>query len=375
MKIIIAPDAFKESLSAAEVALAIEKGFRQIIPNAEYIKIPMADGGEGTIQTLVDATGGRIVDQRVTDPIGRPHTARFGILGKGNTAIIEMAQASGLHLLRPEQRNPLISSTLGTGQLIHAALAMGVERIIVAIGGSATNDGGAGMMQALGVRFLDINGNELPAGGAALAQLADLDTRRMDPRLSQVEFIAACDVNNLLIGPSGASAVFGPQKGANANMVEQLDEALENYAFVLHRTLGCEVATVPGAGAAGGLGAALLAFMQAKIKPGIEIILDAVDLKSHCENASLIVTGEGRMDSQTICGKVPVGVAKVAKAAGLPVIALCGGLGQGFEAVYAEGIDAVFPIPHNISSLKEALLSSRQNLEREARNVAAVYKM
>ncbi|WP_330925954.1 glycerate kinase [Candidatus Sororendozoicomonas aggregata] len=375
MKIIIAPDSFKESLTALNVANAIETGFRKVLPEAEYIKIPMADGGEGTMRTLVDATGGKVIDQAVTGPLGNCCIASFGLLGDGETAVIEMAKASGIELIGPEERNPLYTTTLGTGQLIRGALAMGVKRIIVGIGGSATNDGGAGMMQALGVRFLNAAGTELPVGGGALEDLADIDTRLIDPRLSQVEFIAACDVDNPLTGSNGASVVFGPQKGADSAMIKQLDAALDNYATVLKRVMGQDVSQVPGAGAAGGMGAALLAFMKASIKPGIDIVMDVVDMKAQCEGADLVITGEGRIDGQTANGKTPVGVAKEAKKAGLPVIAICGSVGEGVEAVYEQGIDALFPIVHSAVSLKEAFSSCRKNLEREARNLATVCKM
>ncbi len=238
MKIIIAPDSFKESLTAAQVAQAIENGFRKVLPDAEYVRIPVADGGEGTLQSLVDATGGRIIDQTVTGPWGKLRVAGFGLLGDGLTAVIEMARASGLELVAPENRNPLYTTSFGTGQLIRGALGMGVKRIIVGIGGSATNDGGAGMMQALGVRFLDKAGNELPAGGAALADLADIDISNVDPRLEHVEFIAACDVDNPLTGDNGASAIFGPQKGATPEMVEQLDPALANLRTGTEQSAG-----------------------------------------------------------------------------------------------------------------------------------------
>ncbi len=375
MKIIIAPDSFKESLTALDVAQAIETGFRKVLPEAEYVKIPMADGGEGTMQALVDATGGKVIDQTVAGPLGRCRVAGFGLLGDGETAVIEMAKASGLKLLAPEERNPLYTTTLGTGQLIRGALAMGVKRIIVGMGDSATNDGGAGMMQALGARFLNAEGAELPVGGAALVDLVDIDTRSIDPRLSQVEFIGACDVDNPLTGINGASAVFGPQKGADSAMVKQLDTALNNYATVLKRVTGRDVPAMPGAGAAGGMGAALLAFMKASIRRGIDIVVDVVDLKSRCEGVDLVITGEGRIDGQTANGKTPVGVAREAKKAGLPVIAICGSVGEGVETVYEHGIDALFPIVHSAVSLKEALSFCQQNLEREARNLAAVYKM
>lgn len=375
MKIVIAPDSFKESLTAAEVAAAIEAGFRQVFPATEYIRVPVADGGEGTLQSLVDATEGRFIEKTVTGPLGQPVNACFGILGDGKTAVIEMARASGLELVTAEERNPLLTTTFGTGELISAALDSGAEKIIVGIGGSATNDGGAGMMQALGVSLLDAKGNELPQGGAALGELSRIDTSAMDSRLATVEFVAACDVDNPLTGSNGASAIFGPQKGASSAMVKQLDSCLVHYANVIERDLSVHVDTVPGAGAAGGMGAALLAFMKASLKPGIDIVMDAVSLEQQVQGAQLVVTGEGRIDGQTAQGKTPVGVARIAKAQGIPVVALAGAVGHGVEAVYEQGIDALFPVVHGAVELKEAFAKGSDNLTRAARNLAAVMKL
>lgn len=372
MKIIIAPDSFKECLTAAQVAQAIENGFRQVLPDAVCVQVPVADGGEGTLQSLVDATGGKLIETTVSGPMGEPVSACFGLLGDGETAVIEMARASGIELVPVSLRNPLISTTKGTGELIQKALDHGVKRMIVGIGGSATNDGGAGMMQALGVRLLDRDGNDLPCGGAALIQLAAIDTSEMDQRLSAIEFIAACDVDNPLTGDNGASVVFGPQKGATAAMVQQLDQALQNYAHIIARDLAIEVEHQPGAGAAGGMGAALLAFLGARLKPGIDIVMEAVDLASLMSGADLVITGEGRIDGQTAQGKTPVGVARIAKQFDLPVIALAGSVGPGVEAVYERGIDALFPIVHGAVPLSEALTSGEENLTRAARNLARV---
>ncbi len=370
MKIVIAPDSFKECLTAAQVAQAIETGLKQVLPDAMYVKVPVADGGEGTLQSLVDATDGKLIAAMVTGPMGEPVPACFGLLGDGETAVIEMARASGIELVPADQRNPLISTTAGTGELILSALDHGIKRMIVGIGGSATNDGGAGMMQALGVKLLDRDGNDLPYGGAALAQLASIDARRMDKRLKSVEFIAACDVDNPLTGANGASAVFGPQKGASPEMVQQLDQALQHYARIIERDLAVGVEHQPGAGAAGGMGAALLAFLRAELKPGIDIVMEAVDLASHMPGADVVITGEGRIDSQTAQGKTPVGVARIAKQFGLPVIALAGSVGSGVEAVYKRGIDALFPIVHGAAPLSEALAKGEENLTRAARNLA-----
>lgn len=375
MKIVIAPDSFKECLTAKEVATAIETGFREIFPSAEYVKVPVADGGEGTLQSLVDATGGRLIEAPVTGPLGNQMTASFGLLGDGETAVIEMARASGLELVDPEKRNPMITTTFGTGELISSALDQGVKKIIVGIGGSATNDGGAGMMQALGARLLDEDNRELTYGGANLAKLASINIQKLDPRLASVQFIAACDVDNPLTGTSGASAIFGPQKGATPEMVEELDQALGHYAAIIKNTLGKDVDQVPGAGAAGGMGAALLGFLNAELRPGIDIVMEAVDLASKVKGANLVITGEGRIDGQTAQGKTPVGVARIAKNEGLPVVALAGSVGVGEAAVYDHGIDALFPVVHGAVTLKEALLKGGENLTRAARNLAAVMKL
>ncbi|MGI9278849.1 MAG: glycerate kinase [Endozoicomonas sp.] len=375
MKIVIAPDSFKECLTAAQVASAIETGFKEILPDAEYVKVPVADGGEGTLQSLVDATGGRLIEVPVTGPLGNQIQAELGVLGDGKTAVIEMARASGLELVSLEHRNPMIATTYGTGELIHSALDMGVEKIIVGIGGSATNDGGAGMMQALGVRLLDDHGKELLYGGGQLHNLCRIDTTKMDQRLQSVEFIAACDVDNPLTGENGASAIFGPQKGATEAMVKALDQSLEHYALIMERDLGVSVRDVPGAGAAGGMGAALLGYLNARLEPGIEIVMDAVDLAEKVKGANLVITGEGRIDGQTAQGKTPVGVARIAKSADLPVVALAGSVGQGVDAVYSQGIDALFPVVHGAVTLEQALKKGKENLIRAARNLAAALTM
>lgn len=371
MKIVIAPDSFKESLSALQVANAIEKGFRDIFPEAEYVKIPMADGGEGTVQALVDATGGKIVEKQVTGPLGEPVNAFFGLLGDGKTAVIEMAAASGLHLVPHKKRNPLIATTRGTGELIRAALDYGVTHMIIGIGGSATNDGGAGMVQALGGRLLDGDGQELAFGGGSLSRLAKIDISQLDPRLKHVRVEVACDVDNPLTGPQGASAVFGPQKGATPDMVRQLDENLQRYAEVIEQTLGKQV-NVPGAGAAGGLGAGLLAFLDAELKRGIDIVLEAVQFDRKVAGASLVITGEGRIDGQTIYGKTPVGVAKAAKKHRVPVIALAGSLSDDSDIVLQHGIDALYSIVPGVIPLSKALEQASDYVERTARHIAAL---
>lgn len=374
-KVVIAPDSFKESLSAMAVAEAIERGFRQIYPQVQYVKLPMADGGEGTVDSMVAATGGEIVRVEVTGPLGQPVSAFYGLLGEGETAVIEMAAASGLHLAPKRQRDPRITTSYGTGELILAALERGVKAIILGIGGSATNDGGAGMMQALGARLLDDQQQPLPPGGAALTRLAQIDLSAVDPRLQQVSVTAACDVDNPLCGPQGASAVFGPQKGATSEMVTQLDAALSHFGSLLQQATGREVLNAPGAGAAGGMGAALLGMLNARLRPGIEIVIETLRLEEALHDADLVITGEGRLDSQSIHGKTPIGVARVAKRHGLPVIGIAGSLSKDYQVVHQHGIDAAFSVLDRVVTLEEALTDAADNLEVTARNVAALWKL
>ncbi|CBG90674.1 glycerate kinase [Citrobacter rodentium] len=375
MKIVIAPDSFKESLSAMQVANAIEQGFREIYPDAQYVKLPMADGGEGTVESMVEATEGQYRHQVVTGPLGSPVQARWGILGDGKTAIIEMAAASGLHHVPPARRNPLLTTSYGTGELLLAALDHGVEHVILGIGGSATNDGGAGMLQALGVALLDANGDKLPFGGDALSRLAKIDIAHCDPRLNNIALTVACDVNNPLCGPTGASAIFGPQKGATAEMVATLDSALANFGKRLQETTGRDVMNAPGAGAAGGMGAALLGLLNAELKPGVEIVINALQLAKLVADASLVITGEGRLDSQSISGKTPIGVARCAKQFQKPVIALAGGLTPDHQIVHQHGLDAVFSVLTRIATLPEALQEAEYNLRVSARNIASIWKL
>lgn len=375
MKIVIAPDSFKESLSAMAVADAIEAGFKQVLPNATYVKLPMADGGEGTVQSLVDATGGRILPVEVTAPLGNKVQGFVGLLGDGERAVIEMAAASGIHLVAPEQRNPLLTSSFGTGELILAALEMGVKHLILGIGGSATNDGGAGMIQALGGKLLKADGAPIALGGAGLSELAAIDLSSLDPRLGELVIEVACDVNNPLCGPKGASAVFGPQKGATPEMVAQLDANLSRYADRIEQALGKQVKDIPGAGAAGGMGAALVGLLGAELKPGIQIVIEALKLAEEVADADLVITGEGRIDSQTVHGKTPIGVARCAKQFGKPVIGISGCLTDDCGVVHDHGLDAVFAVVNRAMSLPEALESASTNIQLTARNVAALYQL
>ncbi len=341
MKIVIAPQGFKGNLTALEVARAIEAGVKRIVPDALTVLKPMADGGEGTVQALVDATGGEIITTGVTGPLGEPVNAHWGILNDRVTAVIEMAAASGLPLVPPEKRNPLITTTYGTGELILAALDKGCRKLIIGIGGSATNDGGAGMAQALGARLLDAGGKELAPGGAALADLEHVDITNLDPRLAGFEVTLACDVNNPLCGPRGASAIYGPQKGATPELVAQLDAALSHYADVVRKDLGADVQDVAGAGAAGGLGMGLMVFLKARLIPGIDVVIEATNLVADLAGADLVFTAEGRIDCQSAMGKVPTGVALKAKEFGSPVIAIAGEVADDCRVVYEKGIDAV----------------------------------
>ncbi|MBD9643322.1 MULTISPECIES: glycerate kinase [Pantoea] len=375
MKIVIAPDSYKESLSALEVASAIEAGFREIFPEAEYVKIPVADGGEGTVEAMVAATQGNIVRLTVTGPLGKPVEAFYGLSGDERTAFIEMAAASGLELVPAAQRDPLITTSFGTGELIKDALDRGVDHFIIGIGGSATNDGGSGMMQALGAQLLDEHGKQIAYGGGALPQLARIDIEQLDARIKQCRFEVACDVSNPLTGDKGASAIFGPQKGATPELVQQLDKALEHYATLIHRDLDIDVLHIDGGGAAGGMGAALHAFCQAELRSGIEIVTEALGLAEQVKDADLVITGEGRIDSQSINGKVPIGVAKVAKQFDKPVIGIAGSLTADVGVVHQHGLDAVFSVLFSICSLDDALANAAQNVRLTARNVAAVIKL
>lgn len=369
-KVVIAPDSFKGSLTAGQVCEAAEEGLRRVWPEAEVVSVPMADGGEGTVQSLVDATSGRIVNIDVTGPLGETVAAFFGVLGDGVTAVIEMAAASGLPLVPQGLRNPALATTRGTGELIRGALDAGCRRFIIGIGGSATNDGGSGMAQALGVRLLGESGAEIGPGGAELARLARIDVSGLDPRASQSEFVVACDVDNPLTGPRGASAVYGPQKGATPEMVKTLDDALRNLASVVRRDLGVDVDGIPGAGAAGGLGAGLMAFLGASLRRGVDIVVETVRLREQMKGASLVITGEGRTDFQTLFGKTPMGVANVAKALGIPVVIISGAIADDARGLYAHGIDALMSIAKGPCTIEEAMANAGPRVADAAETAA-----
>jgi len=366
MRIIVAPDSFKGCLSALGVAQAMARGIHEVWPRAEVVQVPIADGGEGTVEAMVAATGGRLERTRVAGPLGDPVDAAWGVLGDGRTAVVEMAAASGLPLVPPARRDPRAASTAGTGQLVRAVLDAGLRKLVIGIGGSATNDGGTGLASALGARFLDAQGRNLPPGGAALARLDRIDLAGLDPRLDELEILVACDVDNPLTGPRGASAVYGPQKGATPEMVAELDHALEVLARVATAATGRSVADQPGAGAAGGLGAGLLWFTPARLRPGVGIVLEATGFEAKVAGADLVFTGEGRTDAQTAMGKAPVGVAAVAQRHGVPVVCLAGGLGEGADAVLRHGIAAVASIVPGPMALEACLARGAELIEAAA---------
>lgn len=382
MKIVIAPDSYKESLSAMEVATEIERGFRQVLPNADYVKIPVADGGEGTVQSMVDATDGKIIELTVVGPLGEPVKAHYGILGRANletslnkttTAVIEMASASGLHHVPLAQRDPLLTTSYGTGELICHALNSGIKHIIIGLGGSATNDGGAGMLQALGVDLLDGDGQPIDVGGAGLETLHAIDISQLHPLLHSCQIEVACDVDNPLCGAKGASAIFGPQKGATPAMVERLDAALSHFADITATATFTEHRDTPGAGAAGGMGFAVLAYLNAELKPGIDIVMKTVDLATRLNGADLVITGEGRLDSQTLHGKTPMGVTREANKQGIPVIAIAGCVSDNANILLEHGIDAIFSVTPRAMQLDRVLASAKHNLYTTSVNIAALY--
>jgi len=359
-KVVIAPQGFKESLSGMQIAEAMSLGVQRVWPDAETVLIPVADGGDGTLQALVDSSGGEVRTANVEDAIGRPITAEWGALGDATTAVIEVASAVGLARLSPDERDVRNASTFGIGQLFTQALDAGFSNFIIGVGGSATNDGGAGMIQAMGGNLTDKNGEELPRGGIALSSLDSIDISSMDPRMLHADIVVACDVNNPLCGPRGASAIFGPQKGATFQDVQELDAALANYSEVIAKDLNTDVAEIPGAGASGGLGAGLMGFFGARLRLGADIVLEAVSLEEHLIDADLVIVGEGQFDRSTVFNKSPVAVAQRAKKHGTPVIGIAGSLGAGFREVHQHGIDAVFSLVNRPMSLKAAMEDTKR---------------
>ncbi len=374
MNIVIAPDSFKESLSAKAVAENIAIGIKKVFPDANILQIPISDGGEGLLEALVPPSNGTFISVQVKDPLLRTLNAQYGILGDSTTAVVEMATASGLELLKEAEKNPMTTSSYGTGQLIKDALDKGCTKIIIGIGGSATNDGGMGMVKALGGKFLDKEGNPIAEGGGSLHNLHSIDLSGFDNRIQHCEILAACDVSNPLVGPHGASFVFGGQKGGNPSQLEQLDHNLTHYATLIKNELGIEVANVKGAGAAGGMGAALLAFLGAKLERGIDLILETLQLETHIKKANWVITGEGKIDHQTLYGKTISGVASLAKKHNVPVIAVAGKLGEGIEELYPIGVTAMFSIVNQPMTLQEAMAKTKVLIQDCMENVFRTIK-
>ncbi|SDX60508.1 glycerate kinase [Paenibacillus sp. CF384] len=374
MKVVIAPDSFKGSASARELCSAIARGIRSVMPEAELHELPLADGGEGIMDNLVHATGGTRIEAAATDPLGRAMTAAYGVLGDGETVIIEMAQASGLPLLTAEERQPLQTSSRGTGELIKHALDQGYRKFIIGLGGSATNDGGAGMLRALGLQLQDAQGQPLAEGGGALRQLAKLDAAGLDPRLAETQVTIASDVTNTLCGPQGASAIFGPQKGATPEMVTVLDEGLRLFAEQIRAARGIDVMTLPGGGAAGGMGAGIAGFMNAVVRPGIEVVMEASGFAAAVKDADFIITGEGKLDEQTLSGKVAAGVCGAAGPLGVPVIILCGMRLLSIHELSKLGKVSAFSIVPGPCSLEEAMAHTAEWAEASVAQLFALLK-
>ncbi len=373
MNIVIAPDSFKGSMTAKEAANAIERGIRRVCSDICIEKVPMADGGEGTVQSLIDATNGTIIKAKVRDSLYRIITAKYGILGNGMTAVIEMAEASGLTLLKEEERNPMITTTFGTGEIIKDALDRGCREFIIGIGGSATNDGGTGMLMALGCKFFDRQGKSIKLGGEGLSDIVDIDTTELDSRLKESKFVIACDVDNPLCGPRGAAEVFGPQKGATEEMIKLLDNGLRNLAEIIEKKFNEKIIDYPGAGAAGGLGAALKVFMKGDLKRGINIVISATNLEEKIKECDLVITGEGGIDYQTQFGKTPYGVAQVATMYNKPIIAIAGSIGKDAEVLYDKGFTSIFSIVDRPMSLEESMKSAENLLEKSAERILRLY--
>lgn len=374
MNILIAPDSFKECLSATEVANNIEKGILKVYPKAKINAIPISDGGEGLLDSLVIPFGGKIVTVTVLNPLGRNIISEYGILKDGNTAVIEMAKASGLELLKNHEKAPLLTSTYGTGELIKDALNKGCKKLIIGIGGSATNDGGTGIATALGAKFLNAEKKELNQGGGCLNTLKSIDFSNFDERIKDCEVIVACDVSNPLTGPNGASFVYGEQKGGTLNDLKILDNNLKNYANVIKSTINIDVDTIPGSGAAGGTGAGLVAFLNAKLVNGIELILDALQLDTHIKTADLVITGEGKIDTQTLNGKTIAGIAKMAKNYDVPVIVITGKIGKNIDPIYNIGVSAIHSITNQPMDLSSALKNADSLLTSCTENIMRTIK-
>ncbi|MHB8076135.1 glycerate kinase family protein [Desulfosporosinus fructosivorans] len=375
MRIVIAPDSFKGCLNALNAAQAMRRGVQRVYPDSIIEMIPMADGGEGTVEAILCAVHGEKIEIDVTDPLGRSIVATYALIDEGETAIIEMAAASGLTLLGNQERNPSVTSTQGTGLLIKNALDRGVKKILLGIGGSATNDGGAGLAVALGVKLLDAQGNALPQGGAALANLVNIDMSGLDPRLAKVQIQVACDVENPLCGPEGASVVYGPQKGANPEDIQVMDKALQKFGEVLSKVAGINLLELVGGGAAGGLGAGVVGFLGAKLRPGSQMVLDVANADEKIKHADLVLTGEGKTDFQTAYGKVPVGVSALALQYSVPVLAISGSVEGAPDFLAEAGIASCFSVSEGPATLEEAFLKAEKQLERAVWRILTVWKL
>ncbi|WP_257535618.1 glycerate kinase [Mesobacillus foraminis] len=375
LKIVVAPDSFKGSLSSMEVAESMSKGVLSVFPGAEVIQLPIADGGEGTVESLVWAKKGVILTSEVIGPMGEKVKAEWGMMGDGETGVIEVAAASGLPLVPREERNPLVATSYGTGQLIMEAIERGVNKLIVGLGGSATNDGGAGMAQALGVTFFDKGGRVIPEGKVQLNEIRGIDASTIDSRLGEIEILVASDVTNPLCGPNGASYVYGPQKGADQEMIPILDTMLHRYGELAKQATGRKVADFPGAGAAGGLGSALLFFTEAKFRKGIELVMETIEFESHLKDADLVLTGEGNTDYQSAFGKAPAGIAEAAKKFDIPVLCISGGLGEGSERIVKEGIDGLMSIVPSPMTLESCMEKAAELLENATSRTMTLLKI
>ncbi|MCH2308552.1 MAG: glycerate kinase [SAR202 cluster bacterium] len=374
MKILIAPQSYKGSISAIKVAEAIKQGALNIFPDIKSLIIPVADGGDGTLETLVESTNGTIHNSNATGPLGNSIPVIWGTLGDSKTAIIEMARISGLALVPQNKRNPYYTTSYGLGEIIKEALDLGYRKFIIGIGGSATNDGGAGMAQALGAKLTDENKKPIDLGGLALNEITKIDISGIDPRINESEILVACDVNNPLCGPNGASFIYGPQKGASPEMVKTLDDALYHFGSQLIRDTGINIMEIEGSGAAGGIGGGMVGFLDAKLKPGIEIVLDSLDFDKSLKNVDLVITGEGQIDFQTVFSKAPIGVAKHAKKYNIPVIAICGSLGENYQDVHSHGIDAVIPIIPKPMDLKNASDNAYELIKNTSEQIFRILK-
>ncbi|WP_138751957.1 glycerate kinase [Paenibacillus sinopodophylli] len=372
MRIVLAPDSFKGSGNAMQMIHAMDAGIRSVLPSAELIHLPMADGGEGTMEIMVRATSGSMREAVVQDPLQRSIKAKYGVLGDGITAVIELAEASGLGLLRDDERNPLLASTYGTGELIRHALEAGFRQFIICLGGSATNDGGAGLLQALGMRLIDAAGDALPLGGVHLSRLHVMDDSLFDRRVCSSTFLIACDVRNPLCGEQGASAVYGPQKGADLRQVRQLDEALLHYGAIIEAHTGLAVASMPGSGAAGGTGAALFAYCDAIMQAGAKLVMQRLHFDEQIHGANWIITGEGRLDGQTGSGKVIEAVCAAAAKQNIPVIAVCGSIAADQKTTARLGLRACFSIVPGPCTLEEAMTNAELWMEQQSAHIASL---